>query len=533
MTDSTRNLRSQQGATIPQQPFSDIDKVRAPGRLVAAEHRRRVADSEAPADLRRDGILPPSWDFEFDPTDDPVIGQLVGSKPKTVLPPATKPRTRERVTDSDDPVRQYFGWISQFSLLERQDEQELGAQIERARWLHGLRDELDLPGGGDSSPETLAQLWAHLILQLQHLAPVLHWVAREAELVGEGTELPLHEIIGDARFRDIVDGTFNPERTRRAAVALGISPEQAEASLIGLSVVTAIVEPRPLRISLAALDELVADGDVPPDAFAARLISDEALARRITRRLRQIESAGHAAEHRMLTANLRLVVAVAKKYRSDGLTMLDLIQEGNTGLVRAVEKFDYRRGNKFSTYATWWIRQAVTRSIADTANVIRTPVHTAEQLHKLQRAEQRFLEEWERKPTTSELAVLLDVDESRILQLRAAALTPTSLDKSVSDDDATSLEDFIADEQSPAPHEEVERDVAANVLRQVIDQQLDTRERDVIHKRFGLDGAGVKTLQEVGDDLNLTRERIRQIQANAFRKLRSDQASGRLSDFRS
>ena len=530
MTDSTRTRRPRQSATIPQAPFSDIDKVRAPGRLVAAEHRRRVADSERPADLRRDGILPPSWDFQFDPTDDPVLGQLLGSTPKPTLSPAPKPQTRERVTDSDDPVRQYFGWISQFTLLERQDEQELGAQIERARWLHGLRDELGLPGGGNSSSETLLLIWAHLILQFRALEPVLRWLA--SEVGDELAERPLPEIVGDHRLRAMIDGELDPQRMRRVAVALGMTPDETEAALIGLSVVTAIVEPRPLYVSLAALGGLGPDRDVEPTALAARLAEDEALLRRIRRRLRQIEGTGHAAEHRMLTANLRLVVAVAKKYRSDGLTMLDLIQEGNTGLVRAVEKFDYRRGNKFSTYATWWIRQAVTRSIADTANVIRTPVHTAEQLNKLQRAEQRFMEEWERRPSTRELADLLDVDETRILQLRTASLTPTSLDKSVSDDDSASLEDFVADEQSPAPHIEVERAAAADVLRQVIDQHLDAREREVIEKRFGLDGTGVKTLQEVGDDLNLTRERIRQIQANAFRKLRSDQASDRLNDFR-
>lgn len=531
MTDVTPKQRSRQGVTTPRQPFSDIDKVRAPGRLVAAEHRRRVAGIEPPADLRRDGILPQSWDFQFDPTDDPVIGQLIGSPPKPALKPASKPRARERVNDSDDPIRLYFGWISQFSLLERQDEQELGAQIERARWLHGLRDELGLDGGGDSSSETLARIWAHLILQFQVLEPILRWVASEVEANFE--QRPILEIVGHPEFRAAIDGDIEPQRTRRAAVALGIPPEEAEAALIGLSVITAILEPRPLCISLAALEQFGHDGESDPVAFAAHLAADDVLLRRITRRLRQVETVGHAAEHRMLTANLRLVVAVAKKYRSDGLTMLDLIQEGNTGLVRAVEKFDYRRGNKFSTYATWWIRQAVTRSIADTGNVIRTPVHTAEQLNKLQRAEQRFLEEWERRPTTSELAILLDVDEARILQLRAAALTPTSLDKSVSDSDSTSLEDFIADEQAPAPHVEVERAAAAEVLRQVIDQQLDPREQEVIEKRFGLDGSGTKTLQEVGEDLNLTRERIRQIQANAFRKLRSDQASGRLNDFRS
>ncbi len=530
MTNSTRDQRTTESATIPHTPFSDIDKVRSPGRLVAAEHRRRVAGSERPADLRRDGILAPSWDFQFDPTDDPVLAQLVGAKPKPALQPAPKRRARERVDDSDDPVRQYFAWISQFSLLERQDEQELGAQIERARWLHGLRDELGLPGGGDNSGQTLVLLWAHLILQFRALEPLLRWLA--GEIGDHFPERSLLELLGDDQLRAAIDGKIDPQRTQRAAETFELSPDEAEAALIGLSVVTAIVEPRPLCVSLALLGELEQEQDVDPAAFATRLTRDEALLRRITRRLRQIEQTGHAAEHRMLTANLRLVVAVAKKYRSDGLTMLDLIQEGNTGLVRAVEKFDYRRGNKFSTYATWWIRQAVTRSIADTANVIRTPVHTAEQLHKLIRAEQRFLEERERRPSTAELAQLLDLDESRIALLRAAALTPTSLDKSILNDEGSSLEDFIADEQTPAPHEELERAAATEVLRQVLDQHLDPREREVIHKRFGFDGEGSKSLQEVGEALNLTRERIRQIQANAIRKLRNDQASDRLNEFR-
>ncbi len=340
--------------------------------------------------------------------------------------------------------------------------------------------------------------------------------------LGEPTELFAADepdiIVGDKGWDG--DAELGGHRWDNGADSLGIAVADLESSLDD-----------PVRMYLREI------GRVPLLSAAEEV----ALARRMERgnqeklkpqaqRNRRLVFEGEEAQRRLAEANLRLVVSVAKKYIGRGMSLLDLIQEGNIGLLRAVEKFDYTKGYKFSTYATWWIRQAITRAIADQARTIRIPVHMVETINRLIRTSRRLLQEMGREPTCEEIAIEMQISPEKVREIIKVSQEPVSLETPVGEEDDSHLGDFIEDHSAPAPADAANHQLLKEQVEDVL-TALSDRERKVLQLRFGLDDGRSRTLEEVGREFKVTRERIRQIEAKALRKLRQPSRARRLKDY--
>ena len=504
---------------------------------------------------------------------------------RTVLPELEGPSARDMereerdwadvdTSDSgdglDDPVRMYLREIGRVDLLTSADERRLARELEGLNHLVALEEELkQRPDDddplveflADANPEPLeASAWEAamvLLARIANAAPLTRSLSRYLELDGSMT---LAEVKDSPRLRDAIDAEVAPAMVEQAARDLGISDEEAYRRIVQLSLDTWVL-PYPVVSAVAAYvphwAELHPDGvggnyspelglDVPPLyaqddrcslLLLSQLLRDPELSELVEREnfnaamhFDVTKKNGGRAQTHLTEANLRLVVSVAKKYIGRGMALLDMIQEGNIGLIRAVEKFDYRKGYKFSTYATWWIRQAITRAIADQARTIRIPVHMVETINKLMRHHRRLLQEKGREPTTEELAEAMEMTPEKVEEIQKISQEPVSLETPIGEEEDSFLGDFIEDRTTLAPADAASAQLLREQVQEVLNSLTD-RESRVLKLRFGLEDGRTRTLEEVGREFGVTRERIRQIEAKAIRKLRHPSRSKKLRDY--
>jgi RNA polymerase primary sigma factor len=452
------------------------------------------------------------------------LEQEWGDKTKTEARAMLGPEVQPREQQIDDPILIYLHDIRRVPLLTANDEKALASKLEEAKYLQRIESlRFQFHDRYSTAVDTTIYLLRHLLASF----PIVNILATHCDI--PVTDSPIRTI-RNPRLLTAIDGTIEQKLVKSTARANGKSASEVKRGLIDLSITSRLLPSRLL--------EDILDGTSwnQLESWIAEPLNIEFVSRLHAKRQQfktyfgRVKRTAAQSRKRLIEANLRLVVSVARKYTGYGIPFLDLIQEGNMGLFRAVDRFQYRKGYKFSTYAYWWIKQSISRSLANHARTIRIPVHMVEIINKVYKTNYYLVQEYGREPSYEEIGRAVDISSDKVKEILKLSRTPLSLEMPIGEEGDRNLGDFVEDQLSMPPIETASRELLKAQLKEAL-SELSDRERKVLLLRFGLGHDSPRTLVEVGKEFNLTRERIRQIEAEALRKLRHPSLSRKLIEY--